>query len=124
MVGNRRGIKISNLTREAGHSEGFLRTIYEQDLSTLRAIRERGHAPSSPSSTFFPSPFFLDVLDSTFFSSSPSFSGINQDKCLGNIVGQRLAGTGNGSLWSDTDMYFVWLGEFFFFDRSRPHNSF
>lgn len=62
----------------------------------------------------FPSPFFLDVLDSTFFFSSLSFSGINQDKCLGNIVGQRLAGTGNGSLWSDTDMYFVWLGEFFF----------
>lgn len=28
-------------------------------------------------------------------------------------MGQCLAGTGNGSLWSDTDMYFVRLGEFF-----------
>lgn len=54
------------------------------------------------------SSLFLDVHDSAFS------SGINQDKCLGNIVGQCLAGTGNGSLWSDTDMYFIWLGEFFF----------
>lgn len=63
------------------------------------------------------SSLFLDVLDSAFS------SGINQDKCLGNIVGQwRLAKTGNGSLWSDTDMYFVWLVEFFY--RSHPRNSF
>jgi len=42
-----------------------------------------------------------------------SSRGINQDKCLGNIAGWRLTETGNGSLWSDTDMYFVCLGEFF-----------
>lgn len=63
------------------------------------------------------SSLFLDVLDSAFS------SRINQDKCLGNIVGQCLASIGNGSLWSDTDMYFVWLGEFFFY-RPHPHNSF
>lgn len=56
----------------------------------------------------------LHQLFSSLFLDSAFSSRINQDKCLGNIVGQCLAETGNGSLRSDTDMYFVWLGEFFF----------
>lgn len=103
MIGSSYKIKISQLALEADHFEEFQR-IYEQDLSTLRTIKQ-----ASSFLRLHPlfSSLFLDALDSTFS------SGINQDKCLGNIVGQCLAGTGNGSLWSDTDMYFVWLGEFF-----------
>lgn len=58
-----RGIKISKLAREAGHFEEF-QGIYEQDLSTLRTIKQassflvfiRFSPPFSSTSSIQPSP--------------------------------------------------------------------
>lgn len=112
-----RGIKIPE------NSYGTLVTSKDSSVSTnkiyqlfLRYGEERGSLcfpfrASPPSRSLHPLPDVLDSASTLSSSSSSSCSGINQDKCLGNIVVQRLAGTGNGSLWSDT--YFVRLGEFF-----------
>lgn len=100
MIGSPHGIKICTRSWSLRRIPAYLRT---------RSINSSYDKASFLLSRLHPlfSSLFFDALDSAFS------SGINQDKCLGNIVGQCLAGTGNGSLWSDTDMYFVWLGEFF-----------